>query len=90
MPERWALGLLPVGGIEYRLEIAVAAEAADGFVCVVGVVWGQQDKRVWRKAADGTEQPALVSRPDAVDHGNSWYGGCGQGLSQSADVGLRS
>ena len=50
----------------------MAAEAAqDGFVCVVGVVCGQQDKRsVACKVADGTEQIALVFGRIVVDHGN--------------------
>ncbi len=50
----------------------MAAEAAqDGFVCVVGVVCGQQDKRsVACKVADGTEQLALVFSRIVVDNGN--------------------
>ena len=50
----------------------MAAEAAqDGFVCVVGMVCGQQDK--WGMAcevADGTEQIALVFGRIVVDNGN--------------------
>ena len=50
----------------------MAAEAAqDGFVCVVGVVCRQQDKRsVACKVADGTEQLALVFSRIVVDNGN--------------------
>ena len=50
----------------------MAAEAAqDGFVGVVGVVCGQQDKRsVACKVADGTEQLALVFGWIVVDNGN--------------------
>ena len=72
MPERWAFRGFQLGGIEYRLEIAMAAEAAqDGFVCVVGVVCGQQDKRsVACKVSDGTEQLALVFGRIVVDNGN--------------------
>ena len=52
----------------------MAAEAAqDGFVCIVGVVCGQQDKRsVACKVADSTEQLALVFGRIVV--GNSNFG----------------
>ena len=50
----------------------MAAEAAqDGFVCVVGVVCGQQDKwGVACEVVDGTEQLALVFGRIVVDYGN--------------------
>lgn len=50
----------------------MAAEAVqDGFVCVVGVMCGQQDKRgVACKVSDGAEQLALVSGRIVVDDGN--------------------